>query len=321
MSAVLKDAGQLDRQTYLGGSDIAGILGISPWATRVSVWQRKTEEYKPEPGRAKRKLYSRGQKWEAVVAEMLVAKLVDQGHRVEVLSANHRYVDPEVPYFAAEIDYEIRLDDIPDIVNVELKTVHPHAASEWGEEDTDECPLHYAAQAAWGLGVTNRKCCIVAPLFGADEIRAYPCVRDDVTIAGMRQQADLFWNLYVLPKIAPDPINLADVDRLFKTDSEIITYADAAIVEKLLRYRATDAEIEARTAEREVLEFEIKRFMADATVMKIRGQEKAAASWKVRPNAHLDQAGLKEAYPKLYAQFLRKGASRVFEVRNFKPEV
>jgi putative phage-type endonuclease len=319
MSAVLQDVGQIDRQAYLGGGDIAGILGVSPWQSRVSVWQKKVEprdESAPRP--AKKKLFNRGKLWEKVVGEMLEAKLVDQGHKVQVLSANHRYVDPDVPYFAAEIDYEILLDDIPDIVNVELKTVHPNATREWGEEDTDECPLHYAAQAAWGLGITRRNCCIVAPLFGADEIRAYPIVRDDVTIQGMREQARNFWELYVLPKKAPEPLSLADVDRLFKRDAERQVLADPEIVEKLLRLRAVESELDARTLERDVLEFQVKRFMGDATALMLPGQEKSAATWKMRANAHLDQTSFKADYPKLYKQYLRTGQSRFFEVKQFK---
>lgn len=321
MNSILTQVGSdYKRQQFLGGSDIAGVLGVSPWATRVSVWQRKTEEHQPEAGRSKKKLFNRGKLWEKVVGEMLEAKLIDQGHKVEVLSTNHRYVDPDVPYFAAEIDYEIRLDDIPDIVNVELKTVHPHAMREWGEEDTDECPLHYAAQAVWGLGVTRRNCCIVAPLFGADEIRVYPIVRDEETIQGMRERARLFWELYVVPKVAPEPVSLADVDRLFRRDSEIIAIADPAMIEKLLRYRAIEAELQAREAERDHVEFEIKRFMADATVLRVPGQEKPAATWKLRANAHLDQLALKAEYPKLHAQFMKKGAARVFEVKKFHRE-
>lgn len=317
MSAVLKDVGAIDRKSYIGGSDIAGILGLSPWATQVSVWQRKVEPPEPKSEGAKIKRFNRGKLWEQVVGEMLVAKLEALEHKVQILSTNHRYADPDVPHFAAEIDYEIKLDDIPDTVNVELKTVHPNASHEWGEEDTDDCPVWYAAQAMWGLGITRRKCCLVAPLFGADEIRIYPIVADQSTIAGMRQQATTFWDLYVLPKVAPEARSIEDIDRLFKVDSGRIAQATPEIVEKLLRYRAVSAEIDARVAEKELLEFQAKQFMQDATEIRIGNQDKPAATWKARGNAHLDQIALKEAYPKLYAQFLRKGTSRVFKVQEF----
>jgi putative phage-type endonuclease len=320
LSAILKDVGQIDRKVYIGGADIAGVLGISPWQSRVSVWQKKTGNEPPRPPRpGKKRLFQRGKVWESVVGEMLVAELEAQEHKVQVLSANHRYVDTDVPFFAAEIDYEIKLDDIPDIVNVELKTVHPNASKEWGEDFTDEIPLHYAAQAQWGLGITRRHLCIVAPLFGADEIRLYPIQRDEETIAGMRQQARDFWELYVLRNVAPEPIDLADVDRLFKLDTDTIASAEPDVIDKLLRYRAVEAEIAARSLERDVLEFQIKRYMESATVLYIPGQEKPAATWKSRKNAHLDQAALKADYPKLHKQYMREGSTRVFEVKNFKP--
>jgi predicted phage-related endonuclease len=315
MNAALIDVGTLDRQTYLGGGDIAGVLGLSPWTSRLGVFQKKTEVQEDRPSSGKKKLFSRGKVWEKVVGEMLVAELEAREHTVEVLSTNHRYLDPAVPYFAAEIDYEIRLDDIPGIVNVELKTVHPNASREWGESDTDECPVHYAAQAMWGLGITGRTCCLVAPLFGADEIRVYPIVRDEATIEGMRKMAREFWEQHVIARVAPEPVDLRDVDRLFKREADRGVVADEWAVERLMRYRACDAEIEARALERDVLEFQLKRYMGAANTLTLHGSDTPAITWKSRPNAHLDQERLKAEYPKLHAQFLKRGTSRVFQVK------
>lgn len=315
----LVDVGQIDRQRYIGGADIAGILGISPWATPVSVWQRKTDPVRPPDSSGKKKLYQRGKAWESVVAEMLIAELEAREHRVTVLSANHRYADAQVPHFAAEIDYEIQLDDIPGVVNVELKTVHPNAAREWGESDTDECPVWYAAQAMWGLGITGRQCCIVAPLFGADEIRIYPIVRDDETIAGMRERAAAFWTHHVLTRTPPEPGSLEDVNRLFKIEApgkSIV--ADAAMLEHALRYRSLDAQITALEAQRDEVEFYVKRFMADAESVLI--GDKKAFTWKSQKSSRVDTTALKSAYPKLVKEYTRESITRPFKSFSFKPE-
>jgi putative phage-type endonuclease len=307
------------RERFIGGSDIAGILGISPWASPVTVWQRKTKREEPrDPPSGKRKLYSRGKLWEQVVGEMLVAKLEDEGHTVKVISTNHRYRDPIVPYFAAEIDYEIMLDDIPDPVNVELKTVDPRGAHEWGEEMTDECPLHYAAQAAWGLGITGRKCCIVAPLFGANEISVYPIIRDDETIAGMRERARIFWELYVLPGIAPDPTSLRDVDFLFKEGKETSIVAEPWVVDLLMDYRAASAQAHASNEHCELIEYKIKKYMATCSQLLLPGQDKAAVTWKTQKSMRLNIDALKAAYPKLFREFSKEGTSRVFRVSKFQ---
>lgn len=314
---VLEEVGEIDRQRYIGGSDIAGILEVSPWQSPVTVYQRKTEAEKPrEESPGKKKIYQRGKVWESVVGEMLVAELESRGHKVKVLSTNHRYRDPVVPYFAAEIDYEIQLDDIPGIVNVELKTVHPFAAKHWGETDTDECPVHYAAQAMWGLGITGRQCCIVAPLFGADEIRVYPIVRDEATIVAMRARASDFWNLHVIPRIPPAPKTKVDADKLYRFEQpKKEVDADAAAIEHALRFRSLDTQITALEAQRDEMEFYLKRFMADAEILKING--KKAFSWKSQTSQRLDIDALRKAYPKVAKEFSKDSTSRPFKSFQF----
>jgi putative phage-type endonuclease len=320
MSAVLQEVGSdYVRQHFLGSSDIAGVLGISPWNTPVTVWQKKTSTFEPRDESApKKKLFNRGKIWESVVSEMLVAELESQGHKVTVLNANKRYIDPTMQFCAAEIDFEIKLDDIEDVVNVELKTVSPFAAHHWGESMSDEVPLWYAAQGMFGLMVTGRKCCVLAPLFGADEVKVYPIIRDEETIAGMRHQADIFWNQFVIPKLQPDPKTLDDVDRLFKKDSETILTAEPWMVDKLMRYKACSAELDARGAELALLQYEIKREMKEASILRLPGQDKNAVTWKTQKSSHIDVTAFKAAYPKMAKEFTKEGTTRVFKVNQFQ---
>jgi predicted phage-related endonuclease len=305
-----------ERQRYVGGSDIAGILNISPWQTPTTVYLKKTEPQDENPPTAKRKLFKRGHRWESVVSEMLVEDLESQGLKVEVLGANRRYIDPQIPYFAAEVDFELRIDGIPDIVNAELKTVSPYATKYWGESGSEEIPLYYRAQGAWGLGVTGRNVCILAPLFGADEIRTYLIPRDEETIAGMRSVAQNFWQNHVLKKRPPDPLNLDDVNKLFKTETkDKQLQADTVILEHLLRYRSLDTQITAMEAQRDEIEFQLKKAMVDSEVIMV--GDKKAVSWKAQPRSWLDQSALREEEPKIHKQYMRKGSSRVFKTYLF----
>jgi putative phage-type endonuclease len=310
---VVPDA-QHDRRRYIGGSDVAAVLGISPWRTPLQLWEAKTAPALPHD--APKGVKRRGHRWEAVVAEMLVEHLGERGHEVEIVGSNKRYEDPERPFLAAEIDFEIRLDGEDEITNVELKTVHPFKAGEWGEAGTDESPVWYTAQAMHGLGVTGRRRCLVAPLFGADEIRAYPVLRDEETIAAMRARCDAFWQL-VQTGVRPDPTTLADLDRLYRADETVpALIADDELTRHVLRLRAIKAEIKARELEAEAIEFDVKRAMRDAVELVIPGDEKKVAiSWKERGTTWLDQGALKEAHPKLHREFTRKGSARVFTVK------
>jgi len=267
----------------------------------------------PEPAK---RVFTRGQRWESVVAEMLVEHLTARGHTVEIVASNNRYVDPSLDFLAAEIDFEIKLDGEEEITNVELKTVHPFKAKEWGEEDTDEVPLWYAAQAMHGLGVTDRRRCFVAPLFGADEIRAYEITRDEETIAAMRARCQMFWHL-VQTGVRPDPQNLADLDRLYKGEDATPTLiADEDLTRKVLRLRAINAEIKARETEAAAVEFDVKLAMKDATELVIPDDDKkVAVVWKSRDYSWFDQAALKEDDAKLHRKYQRKTTSRPFTVK------
>lgn len=309
----------VDRRKFVGGSDIAAILGLSPWKTPVELWHEKRqpptgEEYKGK----KAGLFKRGKRWEAVVAEMLVERLEEDGHTVEIVALNRRYIDvAPLDYLACEIDFELRLDGETEITNCELKTVSPFAAGAWGESESDQLPVYYTAQAMHGLGITARSKCIVAPLFGADEIRTYTVLRDQDTIDWMRAEAAKFWEM-VVTGTAPAPVLLRDMDVLHPTDSEApALIADQELTRHLLRMRAIDREIKARTAEYEALEFEVKRAMGDCTSLVVGSETKEAVTWKERAHSFLDQSGLKAAHPKLVKEFTKKGSSRVFTLKPF----
>jgi len=303
-----------DRRGFLGGSDIAAVLGISPWRTPLQLWERKVSTEPPEE-RPARAVLTRGHRWESVVAEMLVERLKSQGHDVEIVASNKRYIDPDRPYLSAEIDYEIRLDGEDMITNVELKTVHPFKASEWGEPGSDEAPVWYVAQGMHGLGVTpgERQRCIIAALFGADELQTFTVRRDDDTIAGMRARCAAFWNL-VQTGTRPEPSNLADLDRIYRGDQpEASLIADEQLERQYLRLRAIQQEIKAREAEFEALEFDVKLAMKDATTLLV--GERAAINWKSRDHSWLDQQALKEQEPKIHRALMRKAKTRVFTVK------
>ena len=186
-------AGPGERVKFIGGSDIAAILGISPWKTAVDLWLDKITPPKDSTSTVKR----RGQRLEPYVLDM-----IREEHGIDVVARNQRYTDPEVPYFAAEIDAETADE------NIEIKTVHPFKAREWGELETDQLPLHYVAQVQWGLAVRRRQVCRVFALIG-DDLRPYVVERDDETIAALRERAADFWERFVLPKVRP-PLDFAD---------------------------------------------------------------------------------------------------------------
>lgn len=93
------NAPEMNRMGFIGGSDVAAILGVSPFKTPHELWLQKTgraprEEVTPE----QQKRFDRGHRLEPVVLQMLIDRLQDDGHEVELLQRNKYYEDAEHPF-------------------------------------------------------------------------------------------------------------------------------------------------------------------------------------------------------------------------------
>jgi hypothetical protein len=220
-------------------------------------------------------LFDRGHRWEPVVVEMLVDELLDRGHDVQIIDRNARYQDPEFPFLACELDLELLIDG--EEHNAEIKTVSPFAAKAWGEQDTDEIPLYYAAQVMHGLMVKPRKRAIVAALIGVDDLRLHQIERDEETIAAIRAKEVEFWRR-VQERDAPEPTTADDVKWLYARDGGIVMEADEELVrlcEEIRQGKDIAKQCDARI---ETLSTRLKCAMGHASTLVYQGQK--LATWK-----------------------------------------
>lgn len=268
----------VDRKLFLGGSDVAAILGVAPssWKSRCSpldVYLIKTGQRVIEADADLEDLFAWGKELEPVVIKRLRRK-----HGVKVTKRSlprtpNRYSDPEHPFLAAEIDFEWRVTKaiaeaheldpalIGTIQNGEIKTVHAFASAKFGD-DPQDVPVEYAAQAMHGLMVTGRQICMFGVLTGSSRsVDVYWVTRDDETIGAMRPRLLRFWNDNVLAGVPPEALTIEDVQYLFRTAPASRTEASAEILAKLEDLkRARNAKSQAEDAE-VTLKLEIGKFM------------------------------------------------------------
>jgi putative phage-type endonuclease len=268
-------SGDIDRTQFIGGSDTAAIIGVSPWKSAFQLYQEKIGAYVEDVTPQKQRIFARGKRWEPVVVEMIVDELRHQDHDVEVMRRNRRYQDKEFTFLAAEIDLELGVDG--EQCNVEIKTVHPFAAKAWGEPGSDEIPIYYAAQAMHGLMVTKRRRCIVAALIGADDLRIHEIVRDDETIAGIRAKELAFWQR-VQDRNPPDPQTAEDVRWLYAKDLGEVAEADDELLRLVgeLHFQKTTAKHAEAAIDR--ISTQIKLAMGNAALLLRDGR--LIATWK-----------------------------------------
>lgn len=251
----------VDRRGFLGGTDIASILGVSPWKTALDLFEEKTAPIlvpAPEPTPAEEKanrLLRRGKKLEPLVIEMLEEETGIFIHR-----RNQRYTDQEFPWMQAEIDFEFMGEEGE--CTGDIKTVSPFAAGEWGTEYSDEIPLHYLCQFMWGLMVTGRPLCLVGVLIGADDLRVYRVKRDDELIGEIRRRAVQFWTKSVLKKVAPPPQTISDTNKiLFKLGGFLVPGTEA-IWNLVTKFKQAKEEERQAKRSRDSLELEIKSYLS-----------------------------------------------------------
>lgn len=297
------------RHLLVGGSDVAAILGLSPWRSPVDVWMEKTCRVVPDAllSPEKAKILERGKKLEPYVIEMGLHKLRERGHQVELLARNKRYTHPDYPWLQVEIDAEFLLDG--EHINVDAKTVTGFARGKWGEEDSEDVPMDYAAQFMTGLNVTGRRRCLVLALIGLDDVMTFWVHRDDETFAWIMADLVSFWTVNVLQDKAPDPINLADVRALHPSDNGRTVESTPELAEKVERIRRLAIELAMKKAERDELKMQVGRYLEGYTRLTKGGQE--VATFRAHDETELDRDALRRDHPGLYALYERTKTVRV----------
>lgn len=269
-----------DRTKFLGGSDIAAVLGLSQWATPLDVWREKLgmgREIDPD----KERIFRRGKRLEPLIIDMLIEEFgVEVTSRSADIEGQNRYQDGTYDFLSAEIDFEWRVTPemvarfpqidprlIGTIQNGDAKSCHPFVAWKFGADGTDEIPIEYHAQAQHGLGITGRELTLFAVLVGTDNLLTYIVLRDEDTIAGMREKAVAFWTDNVLGAVPPDPITLEDVYRLLRRDANTVIEADEETARNIAHLKIARDEAKAAKANADDLCFQIGRAVLGAEAM------------------------------------------------------
>lgn len=318
----------LNRSLFLGGSDAAAVMGLSPWATPVELWEQKTgRKIKAEPDAAAMRRFERGHRLEPFIRDMAIEKLRSLGLVVELLDSNKRYTDPEHQFLSCEIDFELKLSGSIEIggnvhlfdgehINCDAKSVTGFARKKWGEVDTEDVPIEYAAQFMHGLMVTGRKYCLVAALRSFDDVDVFWTIRDDETIAGMRPKLVSFWLDHVLSDVPPDPMVFDDIKALFPVDNGDPIEATQDVAMKVGRMLDIKEQIKRLEEQEEALQFDVADFISPHSILTFGGKE--IASWKAQQSSRLDQKALKDSMPEIAAKFTVTTTTRVMRLKKGK---
>lgn len=146
------------RQTALGGSEIAAVLGLSPWESAFSLWHKKAGHHLSEDGNA-------STEWGTRLEPAILDKWCEG--RTEAPLTRRTYLRDD--WMLASPDALIETGTGTEVV--EIKTAHD--ADDWGRPGTDEIPPYYLTQTRWYLGVLGLDVAHLAVLIGGSDYREY----------------------------------------------------------------------------------------------------------------------------------------------------
>jgi predicted phage-related endonuclease len=187
----------------VGGSDVASICGVSPYAGPLSVWLRIVHgAQQPDNVHTKR-----GRRLEAAVLDWYHEETGFTQWSVDVV----RLRDASRPHLRGSLDACVRAPG--GVRPVEAKTANGEQARHWGEEGTDAIPVQYITQAQFYLGfgrevgaVEDDVCDV--PALVAGDFRLYR-VRYDADLYGeLLERVERFWVDHVLTKKPPEDAQL-----------------------------------------------------------------------------------------------------------------
>lgn len=297
MNAITREDFLARRSTGIGGSDIAALLGLSPYKTPLQLWAEKTGRGSDEPSaEALERMH-----W-GTVLEDVVARHYAEIRGVRVQRINQQLAHPDCEIALANIDRAVieegkraRWDDATGHVlgarNVlECKTAHAMAykSAEWGEPGTEEVPQAYWTQCQWYLGITGLPFADLAVLFGGQRFVTYTIPFERDLFHDMLAEASGWWERHVVADVPPHPSTEDDARRLWRSHvagrEKIVSVTVADAVRQLIE---TKAEISALEQEEQQLRDIVTCEFGDAESIACMGRR--LATWKQnKPSTKID---------------------------------
>lgn len=311
-----------DRRLGVGGSDIAAVVGLSPFRSPFDVWLEKVLD-KPVSGDSPDDRLLMGTLMEPVILKILEIKTgVVARPALDECGSQHQFIHPEYGFARAHIDgaaaereseiwggKRLKTDTI-----VECKNVSHFSRDEWGDEYSEEIPDQYFIQAQWNMFVTGADFCYMPILIGGNEPRIYYIKKDVAICEELLEDARRFWFDHVIPRVPPPPTNTSDARKRWPTGTAGKTIqADAELIRACERKNNLDRKIKALKDELEDTKLEIMSAIGDAEIAK--SGKSVVATWKTGTRKSLDINLLRERHSSVCEECLTETSSRTLRVK------
>ncbi len=331
---VVVDISKLSREDWLsyrrlgiGGSDVAAIMGISPFATIRDLYYDKVG-IQPV-------IEEEESNWVAKEVghrlEDLVAEIFSRKTGLTVFPVRKMFRHPLYPFMLADVDYFIVFPD-GSFGILECKTCNYNAKDKWAD---DGIPINYIYQVRHYLAVMNLKKAYIACLYGnnEDEFVIRSIERDLMEEEEIIMQEEYFWHEYVEKKIEPPytgkpDLVLASIQRYSgyadKSIPEIsISGLESKNLEKYLELSEEKSQLEKRKKEIEAQQKAlyvpfVEQMGAGCKAVLSNGANRYRITYNptIRRSVAKDSMEkLKIQHPDIYDEYISTTESRIFRIK------
>ena len=296
------------RRGGIGGSDVAPIMGISPYRTALDVWLDKTGRSGDDaPG-------SEAMYWGTVNEEAIAKRFAEEHPDMQVTKVNQQLISCESAVFIADLDrLVVQKDGKPAVL--EIKTASAFKDGEW----KDGVPAYYLTQVQHYLMVTGWNKAYVAVLIGGNAYREYEVRRDEEDIAAIKAAELQFWNGFVLSNVMPEVVG-GDLDTLAgmhpEPGEEYATPKDMAVTDELIRlYKEASEEEKAAALRKKDAQAKLCQLIGDAKGIVT---DVAKVTWSRTVSQRFDAKAFRAEHEDLYSRYLapqQRSSMRITEAR------
>lgn len=277
------------REEGIGASEVAAILGISPWETPFSLYLKKTHQVPPtEENDAMR----RGHYLEDAVVQWWMHETGEQV--IKASAADIIYVHPEFPYMRVTPDR---------IVKGRKKILEVKStAIQMGET----IPDYYLAQVTYQMYVTGIHQAELIYIQGGLTFGRFIVDYDEEFAEFIAAKVTEFWNENVLGGKEPDAICVEDLAvKVPKSTPEKSVTADESALDQIAVLREKKAMYEALGDEITDLQNSLKMFMEDSEAL-LDTDGNILLTWKSgKDKTSFDSKRFAEENPDLYEKYCK----------------
>lgn len=330
------------RRQGIGGSDVAAVLGLSPYKTPLDVWNDKlglSEDHEP----------SEAAYW-GTTLEDTVAKEFQKRTGYKVQRVDHQFSDPENAWMICNIDRAIvnpkiaarvrplktekeiqtyaELTGVERPINTDIafeaKTAGAYLNKLWGPSQELEIqqgnvttehviPLYYETQVQWYCGILKLRGMYLGVLIGGSDYRMYWIESRPDVFEAIKEKCKTFWFENVLKKVPPEPTNIKDVLKLYgKTNGETLE-AQGDLVVDVGEYVRVDGQIQELNKQKNALKNKVCCQMKDFEAVSIGG--KTVITFKQQKTKRFDIEKFKREHLDLYLAYLKETSTRVMRLK------